>query len=152
MLDFGELVGGIGGAGVGGQTGWMLLRVDPAEDDGFSVGAVSPSTDRDWQGKLRPRRLLWGWSDLTWPEMASKVREMSFERRISMSHDTQAGGKKVEGDHGDARAQASGPGDNPATGGSVETQVNSKTPENAVGEVNPSAPGETGTTPGTHTK
>jgi len=59
-------------------------------------------------------------------------------------------GKGVEGD---AKAQGPEPlGDNPATAGSSETKVHSGTPENAEGQVNPSAPGETGTTPGTHGK
>jgi len=65
----------------------------------------------------------------------------------------QLGGKALQGDGGDVKAQPSGPrGDNPATSGSKETQVASKTPENAKGEINPSAPGETGTTPGTNGK
>jgi hypothetical protein len=64
--------------------------------------------------------------------------------------DGQFGGKKMEGDRGDAKVQQpSGPvGDNPATAGSGETKVKSKTAENAEGKINPSAPGETGTTPG----
>ena len=66
-----------------------------------------------------------------------------------MSDKEQLGGKGVEGDRGDAKAQPSGPlGDNPATAGSGETKVKSKTAENAEGKINPSAPGETGTTPG----
>jgi hypothetical protein len=53
----------------------------------------------------------------------------------------------MQGDRGDARAQPSGPrGDNPATAGQGETRVNSATKENADGKLNPSAPGETGTT------
>jgi hypothetical protein len=57
----------------------------------------------------------------------------------------------MEGDRGDAKAQPSGPrGDNPATAGSGETKVRSKTAENAGREINPSAPAETGTTPGTN--
>ncbi len=53
--------------------------------------------------------------------------------------DEQLGGKKMEGDSGNAKAEPSGPrGDNPSTAG---------TGENAEGTVNPSAPGETGTTP-----
>jgi hypothetical protein len=57
----------------------------------------------------------------------------------------------MAGDRGDAKAQPSGPGgDNPATAGSGETKVNSSTSENAEGAVNPSAPGETGTTPGSN--
>jgi hypothetical protein len=55
--------------------------------------------------------------------------------------DEQSGGK----------AQPSGPkGDNPGTAGHGETKVVSGTPENAEGQLNPSAPGETGTTPGTN--
>jgi hypothetical protein len=57
----------------------------------------------------------------------------------------------MKGDRGDAKAQPSGPrGDNPATAGSGATNVNSNTTENAEGKINPSAPGETGTTPGTN--
>ena len=67
--------------------------------------------------------------------------------------DAAMGGKGVEGDRGGAKAQPSGPrGDNPATAGHGETNVNSGTPENAKGKLNPSAPGETGTTPGTNAK
>jgi len=65
--------------------------------------------------------------------------------------DEQLGGKTTEGDRGDAKAQPSGPrGDNPGTAGSGETQVSSGTPENKDGGLNPSAPGETGTTPGSN--
>jgi hypothetical protein len=57
----------------------------------------------------------------------------------------------MEGDRGDAKAQPSGPrGDNPATAGSGERKVSSHTAEKADGEINPSAPAETGTTPGTN--
>ena len=63
------------------------------------------------------------------------------------------GGKTLKGNGGDVKAQPSGPrGDNPATSGSGDTQVKSKTTENAEGQINPSAPGETGTTPGTNGK
>ena len=49
-----------------------------------------------------------------------------------------------------AHAEPSGPrGDNPATSGTGNTNVRSKTPENSAGKINPSAPGDTGTTPGT---
>ena len=58
---------------------------------------------------------------------------------------------RVEGDRGDAKATPSGStGDNPATAGRGETKVDSSTPDNAEGRLNPSAPGETGTTPGTN--
>lgn len=57
----------------------------------------------------------------------------------------------MAGDRGDAKAQPSGPrGDNPATAGRGERKVNSSTSENAERELNPSAPGETGTTPGSN--
>jgi hypothetical protein len=46
--------------------------------------------------------------------------------------------------------EPSGPrGDNPATAGPGKTQVNSKTPENSSGHLNPSAPEDANTTPGT---
>ena len=55
----------------------------------------------------------------------------------------------MEGDRGDAKAEPSGPrGDNPATAGPGETQVSAEISENADNEINPSAPAETGTTPG----
>ena len=64
----------------------------------------------------------------------------------------QLGGKTLQGGE-DVKAQPSGPrGDNPATSGSGDTRVKSKTTENAEGKINPSAPGETGTTPGTNGK
>ena len=56
----------------------------------------------------------------------------------------QLGGKTLQGDGGDVKAQPSGP--------RGETRVTSKTTESAEGEINPSAPGETGTTPGTNGK
>jgi len=49
----------------------------------------------------------------------------------------------------DAKVTPSGPkGDNPATAGPGQTKVKSSTPENKAGEIDPAAPGETGTTPG----
>ncbi len=39
-------------------------------------------------------------------------------------------------------------GTNPSTAGPGETGVRSETPENAAGKLNPSAPGDTGVTPG----
>ncbi len=61
----------------------------------------------------------------------------------------------MQGDRGDAKAQPSGPkGDNPATAGSGETRVKAGTKtgpaEQAEGRLNPSSPGDTGTTPGTN--
>ena len=66
-----------------------------------------------------------------------------------MADETAQGGQRgtMPGDRGDAKAQPSGPrGDNPATAGPGETRVNSATSENREGRINPSAPGDTGTT------
>jgi hypothetical protein len=58
---------------------------------------------------------------------------------------------KMPGDRGDAKAQPSGPkGDNPATAGRGETRVHHDVPEKTEGQLNPSSPGDTGTTPGTN--
>ncbi len=60
---------------------------------------------------------------------------------------------KLTGDRGDAKAEASGyRGNNPGTAGSGETHVSTATPENFDGQLNPSAPANTGTTPGSNTK
>jgi hypothetical protein len=49
-----------------------------------------------------------------------------------------------------AAVTPSGPrGDNPATAGPGNTAVNSNTPENNKGHLNPSAPEDANTTPGT---
>jgi hypothetical protein len=46
-------------------------------------------------------------------------------------------------------ATPSGPnGDNPATAGPGKTDVDSNTPENATGHINPSAPEDANVTPG----
>jgi hypothetical protein len=59
----------------------------------------------------------------------------------------------MDGDRGDAKAQPSGPkGDNPGTAGQGGVKVNSGAVDNGDGKLNPSAPGETGTTPGTNAK
>ncbi len=59
----------------------------------------------------------------------------------------------LPGDRGDAKAEPSGyRGENPATAGSGETHVESKTPDNAQQQLNPSSPGDTGTTPGSNAK
>ncbi len=73
---------------------------------------------------------------------------MAYEQA---GYEQKTGSGKVQGDRGDAKATPSGSmGDNPATAGPGETKVNSATPDNAEGRLNPSAPGETGTTPGTN--
>lgn len=60
---------------------------------------------------------------------------------------------KLTGDRGDAKAEPSGyRGDNPGTAGTGETHVNSATPDNAEQQLNPSSPGDTGTTPGSNAK
>jgi hypothetical protein len=49
-----------------------------------------------------------------------------------------------------AKVEPSGPrGDNPATAGPGPTGIRSATLENSGGKINPAAPGNTGTTPGT---
>lgn len=49
----------------------------------------------------------------------------------------------------EAKAEPSGyRGENPATAGPGKTEVNSKTPENRLGHLNPSAPEDTNVTPG----
>lgn len=45
-------------------------------------------------------------------------------------------------------AEPSGPKDDTPT--TANTGVRSATPENSAGKINPSAPGDTGTTPGTN--
>lgn len=52
----------------------------------------------------------------------------------------------VEGNPGEAMTH-SGPIGDPPMPGSGARQLSSRTPENADGEINPSAPGETGCTP-----
>lgn len=57
---------------------------------------------------------------------------------------------EVEGHEAGAKAQPSGPkGDTPATAGKGDTRVRSGPAEKAEGRLNPSSPGDTGTTPGT---
>lgn len=58
---------------------------------------------------------------------------------------------KMQGDNGKAKAAPSGPkGDHPSTGGEGETKVTSAVPEKTIGQINPSSPADTGTTPGTN--
>lgn len=52
-----------------------------------------------------------------------------------------------------AAVEPSGPkGDNPATAGPGQTGVNSNTPENKLGHLNPSAPEDANITPGSGTE
>ena len=63
-----------------------------------------------------------------------------------LAHQHSAAGSK----HG---VEPSGPkGDNPATAGPGHTEVKSSTPENRLGRINPSAPEDANTTPGTSTE
>jgi hypothetical protein len=83
-----------------------------------------------------------------WTRIASKERVVEGAMAKNETNDARG---TMEGDRGDAKAQPSGPrGDNPATAGRGETSVNSNTAENAEGRINPSAPGQTGTTPGSN--
>lgn len=55
----------------------------------------------------------------------------------------------MEDDRGDGKAQPSGPeGDNPAAADPGEGEASFESSQNADNHINPSAPGETGTTPG----
>ncbi len=55
----------------------------------------------------------------------------------------------TEQQESESKAEPSGyRGDNPATAGPGATAVRTGTPENKQGSINPSAPGDTGTTPG----
>lgn len=57
----------------------------------------------------------------------------------------------LTGDRGDAKAEPSGyRGNNPGSAGSGETHVESATPDNALKQLNPSSPADTGTTPGSN--
>ena len=61
-------------------------------------------------------------------------------------------GEEMKGAN-EAKVEPSGPkGDNPATAGKGETKVTSDVAEKAEERLNPSSPGNTGTTPGTNAK
>jgi hypothetical protein len=61
--------------------------------------------------------------------------------------------EKRDGMEGDAEAQPSElKGDHPGTAGQGEIKVKSGAAGSGDGKLNPSAPGETGTTPGTNAK
>lgn len=75
---------------------------------------------------------------------------MAEERGKERANDAGQDGT-MGGDRGDAKAQPSGPkGDNPATAGQGETKVTQGPAEQAEGQLNPSSPGDTGTTPGSN--
>jgi hypothetical protein len=65
----------------------------------------------------------------------------------------QADAKNSEQSDKNAAVTPSGPrGDNPSTAGPGNTDVNSGTPENNLGRLNPSAPEDANTTPGSTEK
>ena len=83
----------------------------------------------------------------------SQGQDQSNEANKKQTGETNDAGGKLTGDRGDAKAEPSGyRGNNSGTSGSGETHVASATPENAVGQLNPSSPGDTGTTPGSNVK
>jgi hypothetical protein len=66
------------------------------------------------------------------------------------SKQTGTAGTSIEAQERAARVEPSGyRGDNPSTAGPGDTGIHSATPENSGGQINPSAPGQTGTTPDT---
>jgi hypothetical protein len=72
-------------------------------------------------------------------EVKQKVQERSQQLTGSVAAEQRA-----------AKATPSGYlGDNPSTAGPGQTGIRSATPENSSGQINPSAPGDTGTTPNT---
>ena len=83
--------------------------------------------------------------------MDIQTQDQSNEANKKQTPETNDAQGTMTGDRGDAKADASGyRGNNPGTAGMGETHVSTATPENATGQLNPAAPGETGTTPGTN--
>ena len=83
------------------------------------------------------------WKENAWAETTARVllrRGMTMAEHEEMK-------AMAEGNPGEAVTPSGPMGDNPATAGTGKRQLCSKTPENADGEINPSAPGQTGTTP-----
>ena len=78
------------------------------------------------------------------PRSHSKDEAKRFLRKVKMPQDNQPNQHATE---------PSGPrADNPGTAGPGTTKVLSKTPENDQGAINPSAPEDSNTTPGTTTE
>jgi len=74
-------------------------------------------------------------------------QRVSGEGVIAMRENEDVRGM-MEGNPGEAMVHHSESwGDKPPTTGVAAKQLSSRTPENADGEINPSAPGETGCTP-----
>ena len=81
----------------------------------------------------------------------TQTQDQTNEANKHQSGETDDAQGKLTGDRGDAKAEPSGyRGNNSGTSGSGETHVHSATPENAVQQLNPSSPGDTGTTPGSN--
>ena len=70
---------------------------------------------------------------------------------MAEEHEAQTPATKHPVEPKQAGAEPSGPkGDNPATAGPGQTAVRSETPENKLGHLNPSAPEDSNTTPGSN--
>jgi hypothetical protein len=75
--------------------------------------------------------------------MSSKDKETRDQQADQPNNQHSAAGSQ-------RAVEPSGPkGDNPATAGPGPTEVQSSTPENRLGRINPSAPEDANTTPGT---
>ena len=75
--------------------------------------------------------------------MSSQIQQARDKQKNQLAHQYPA----MDSQHG---VEPSGPkGDNPATAGPGPTKVQSTTPENRLGRINPSAPEDANTTPGT---
>ena len=80
-----------------------------------------------------------------------QTQDQTNEANKHQTGETNDAAGKLTGDRGDAKAEPSGyRGNNSGTSGSGETRITSPIPEKAVGQLNPSSPGDTGTTPGTN--
>ena len=78
---------------------------------------------------------------------SEKGRSMSSTNRQANDQQATSQDPATGSEHA---VEPSGPkGDNPATAGSGPTKVQSGTPENRLGRINPSAPEDSNTTPGT---
>jgi hypothetical protein len=74
-------------------------------------------------------------------------QENSWQEDDRQENQSSSGHRQEDSTHA---VQPSGPkGDNPATAGPGPTRVQSGTPENRQGHINPSAPEDVNTTPGT---
>lgn len=83
----------------------------------------------------------------------SQTQDQTNEANKNQQPSTNDAPGVLGGDRGDAKAEPSGyRGNNSGTSGTGETHVNSATPESAEQKLNPSAPGNTGTTPGSNAK